>query len=255
MSVALVKDGWGLLTMFGLPSSSIANAQELGVLCSVATNGLTFKYGDSSKFVAVKPVTLSLLKAGTIGASAKAATAALLGTALAEVVSTASAEGPTAAKVDDQQVDTLGAAPSQQPPGTPQPNVALTVPTAALAVPQDKVPLSAATYVHQRVEGTSSNTVYRVVILASDVAVAFRLNGYKLSIRVEGLLDKYAPLLAGWGFDMKGSYMSAHLKVPMDPVPRKHVVTRTLGAMCASIGFHNLVAVANMDLLFEEAKW
>lgn len=96
----------------------------------------------------------------------------------------------------------------------------------------DKViTLATATHLGQKVKGTSSGSIYRVVALHPRVRVAARLSGINLSIRAEGnFSDEDKALLVASGMTDHGSYASLHLD--MQGMPS----TKVLGAYLYGVG-------------------
>ena len=89
------------------------------------------------------------------------------------------------------------------------------------------------------VHGTSSGSVYYVMTTLTGAAIAVRLSGHKLSIRVEptvpGGLGQYSAALLSLGFDDKGGHYSTHLSVNS-----KDLLQKTVGAILFRIGLENV---------------
>jgi hypothetical protein len=95
------------------------------------------------------------------------------------------------------------------------------------------VVLAEATRMYQPVKSTSAGSVYFVVGITAndDLKIAARYMGSKLSIRMEGEVQKYKTALIQSGFTSSvGDYVSMHVH-PQD----KLIASKTLGAVLASL--------------------
>ncbi len=90
-----------------------------------------------------------------------------------------------------------------------------------------------ATQLHQRVKGSSKDSVYVVVALNSSVKVAAKVKGDKLSVRVESNVPFSQAVLAAFssvGLNANSGYMSGHFECA------KASPQRTLGAVLLGCG-------------------
>lgn len=101
----------------------------------------------------------------------------------------------------------------------------------------DKVDLIDAEVAGQKVFGTDSGSTYTTYLVSKDGNIAYRIDGPKLSIRVEKCTYSARKALVAWGLDDKGknkktgeNYCSVHLQVDSPSY-----VVRTLGSLAATI--------------------
>lgn len=105
------------------------------------------------------------------------------------------------------------------------------------------VPLKDATRLYQPVHGTSQGSVYYVVALGPDAALAARITGHNVSIRAERVTPKGEKALLPMKIEKKGAYMSAHLKAV------KSSPTRVVGAVLLGSGLEWVTPTPNLTVL------
>ena len=109
-------------------------------------------------------------------------------------------------------------------------------------------PLIDANFLYQKVQGTSSGSVYYVFALFPGLNLAARLKGSKLSVRAEGekLSTYQSQLVNAFKMDQSPGYVSAHYSVFSEGLP---LVIKTLGAIVGTIGFDKAIGVADFEKL------
>lgn len=221
---------------FGIPPEEMLKAADAGI---------TFKLMPSSLVIAQEgtlyPVSLSLKASMAIyaGGSAPGYTCYEATTKLKQLLLMPSAPVHSGEPIAPSDTDIIAAE-------LASPNPVVCVSATSLSPQQKPIPsaqnaneivsLAQATFMYQRVNGTSPGSVYRVVAMAEGLALAARYHGDTLSLRAEGSkLKVYAPKLAQGGFSpVKETYTSLHLKTPKSNATSGELLAAR--AMCAVIG-------------------
>lgn len=104
--------------------------------------------------------------------------------------------------------------------------------------------LKSSTTLYEKVPGTSPDSVYTVIMVLKNAAMAARLKHGTLSLRVEGDdLSTYAESLSSLGFSVKHStHSSVHVSVSSVEDGNKFI-----GACAAMIGWKNVVKVGDLS--------
>lgn len=243
MAVTIANDssyGLALLPLLGVSPSMCEVAKSIGIAVEQTSVGnFVVTYGGQEMgTVPIKGQALSLAKSGQLGPASKQAFQFQLEQAIKKAMDLHSS-GVQPSKVDspipqeeDQVVKSvmkksiLGAKSTSSSGGG------------------GVVPLHDATELYQQVHGTSSGSVYQVVILLDGAAVAARVKGKTLSLRVEGpKLTTYKDSLTDLGFSIKDAnkYSSVHFDIGEIGLGLK-----TIGAVAGRLGFDNVKAVGDL---------
>lgn len=249
-----VDYGYSLLPLFGVSKSLLDTAKAAGVQVEQSTPGKfnvqhgSIVYGS----VVVKGSAISLAKSHTLGPASKEAlkyqfeTAiqkalkSVTGTSMPSGTSPASYQDTKPAKPvqSDEMDEVIGHSPVASGPavgGVIKTNVTKFSNSGAVA-------LNKASTIYAPVTGTSVGSVYFVLALFDGLSLAAKVQGSKLSIRVEGpLLSKYATALSEVGVVVKAGYASSHYNVASPGL-----MVRSLSAIIGSIGFANMRCMADI---------
>lgn len=236
MAVSL-SQGAGIALLFGVSEQAVKDAHDMGV---------EFIYSGSSTLiikqvdlvlgaVPIKGAAMTLAKQGNLGPASKSAIRMQIEHALAKASSTMpKAESIESIAVEEPVKQKTLLKPAVKPPNKPakeQQGVG------------DVVALKDAQYIGQKVHGTSSGSIYRVVAMLPGVSLAARMKGSKLSVRAEGPnLGDYSAGLKKCGFADGGEYYSCHYSVG-----EKDLAVKTVGAIVAMLSPSCSVTMANVS--------
>lgn len=247
-------NGIAALKKVGLADDLLKGVETTGVEVKLTSTEFKFSHPAYAMVLSV-PVNLNdlqMLNAGTLEAAKKASMAYLLSVSVKELLDHIGPDAkPEPATVGLGALPKLEKAPVSAPPFVASkqnkettPGVVPAPKAEAAAAPftgwanfpkhlmksATPVPLAAANRMYQPVNGTSKGSRYYLVAGRSDLGVAARYDGHKLSVRIEGTgLAKWSSRMQACGFDGVGpasKHTSLHLECG-DPI----LASKTLGAI------------------------